>query len=80
MRHFEPISIPRPGDGADTRHEHVWIVFSTALREVCLMVECPECGAFGTVDDPTLEEWSAAFYAPETPYRWHDDARVTVRR
>lgn len=79
MRHIEPISGLRPGDGADARHEHHWVVFSTALQEVCLMLECAECGAFGTVDDPTKEEWSAAFSAPEEPYRWHDEARVTVR-
>jgi hypothetical protein len=58
---------------------HEWVVFSTALRDVCLMVQCVECGASGTVDDPTKEEWSEAFHAPTRPYRWDDDARVGVR-
>lgn len=61
----------------DTRtHEHEWVVFSTALKECCLMLQCVECGAMGTVDDPTSEEWSEAFHAPSKPYRWSDEARV----
>lgn len=61
------------------KHKHHWVVFSTALKQVCLMVQCVECGAYGTVDDPTAEEWKDGFFAPDHPYRWHDDARVTIK-
>jgi hypothetical protein len=79
MRYIEPVSGLLPGDGANARHEHHWVVFSTAIREVALLVGCAECGAFGTVDDPTPEEWAEAFDASLNPYRWHDGTRVTVR-
>ena len=58
---------------------HEWVVFSTALEQNCLMVQCVECGAMGTVDDPSAEEWAEAFHSPSRPYRWHDDLRVAVR-
>lgn len=59
--------------------KHEWVVFSTALNEGWLMLQCIECGVHATVDDPTVEEWSKAFHAPSTPYRWHDEARITLR-
>jgi hypothetical protein len=59
---------------------HEWVVFSTALDQGWLMVQCVTCGAMGTVNDPTEEEWAAAFHAPSTPYRWDDNSRVTLRR
>jgi hypothetical protein len=59
--------------------EHEWVVFSTALAEGWLMLQCIKCLAMATVDDPSEEEWSEAFYAPSTPYRWLDDSRVTIR-
>jgi hypothetical protein len=43
------------------------------------MLQCVECGEFGTVDDPSEEEWSEAFHAPAHPYPWHDESRITVR-
>ena len=43
------------------------------------MVQCVNCGTCGTVDDPDEQEWAEAFHAPSEPYRWDDDARVTVR-
>src|SRR5690349_11366664 len=58
---------------------HEWVVFSTALQDVCLMLECVSCGALGTVDDPSEEEWGEAFHAPDEPYGWPDKARVTIR-
>jgi hypothetical protein len=61
------------------KHEHEWVVFSTALQEGLLMLQCVECGAMGTVDDPTREEWAEAFHAPSRPYRWTEEARVHVR-
>lgn len=60
-------------------HGHEWVVYSTALQERWLMLQCAECGAMGTIDAPTTEEWSAAFHAPSRPYRWHDGTKVTVR-
>lgn len=59
---------------------HEWVVFSTATADVCLMLECVECGAFGTVDDPTKEEWSKSFTADEEPFLWEDNSRVTIRQ
>lgn len=58
---------------------HEWVVFSTALAEVWLMLQCVACGRMGTVEDPTTEEWSEAFHAPSRPYVWADAARVNVR-
>lgn len=65
--------------GALTCHDHEWAVFSTALLQRWLMVQCVHCGQHGTVDDPSPAEWSAAYRAPSAPYRWPDDARVTRR-
>jgi hypothetical protein len=59
--------------------QHEWVVFSTALQEVCLMVECVKCGVFGTVDDPTKDEWRRASSASSRPYGWAANERVTVR-
>lgn len=59
--------------------KHEWVVFGTAVTEVWIMVQCVECGAHGTVDVSTKEEWGAAFYADETPYQWEDNSRVTLR-
>ena len=36
-------------------------MFSTALQEGWLMVQCVECGLHGTVNDPTKEEWAGSF-------------------
>jgi hypothetical protein len=60
-------------------HGHEWVVYSTALREGWLMLQCVECGAMGTIDDPSPEEWSDAFHAPSRPYAWRDNTRVTDR-
>jgi hypothetical protein len=61
-------------------HEHEWVVFSTAIEDACLMLQCVECRLMGTVDDPTEEEWEDAFHAPSMPYRWSDEARVRLHR
>jgi len=58
--------------------EHEWMVFSTALTERCLLLGCSKCTASGSVDKPTKEEWSQAYYAPSNPYRWYDNSRVTM--
>lgn len=59
--------------------QHEWVVFSTALQEGWLMLQCVECGMMGTVENPTKEEWSEAFHAPSQPYRWYDDACVVIK-
>src|SRR4051812_23143733 len=58
---------------------HHWVVFSTALGEGWLMLQCVDCGLHGTVNDPTKKEWSKAFHAPSRPYRCHDGSGVQVR-
>jgi len=63
----------------ESLHAHEWVVFSTALADRCLMIQCVDCGVMGTVDDPTSEEWSAAFYALSKPYQWNDEARVIIQ-
>ncbi len=58
---------------------HEWVVFSTAINDGCLMLQCVMCGAHGSVDDPSADEWSEAFCAPSNPYRWMENHRVNVR-
>ncbi len=60
-------------------HEHEWVVFSTAINDCCLMLQCVKCGMMATVDDPSREEWNRAFYSPSRPYRWSEEARVRVQ-
>ena len=67
----------QPGLANDCVHE--WVVFSTVLEDRCLLLQCVECGAMGTVDDPSKDEWGEAFHAPSKPYRWIDESRVTVK-
>jgi hypothetical protein len=59
--------------------DHEWVVFSTAVDDQMLMVQCINCLAIGTVDDPSHAEWNEAFHAPSKPYRWDEGMRVTVR-
>jgi hypothetical protein len=47
-----------------------WWVFSTAVRDGVLMLECRLTGSFGIVRDPSRQEWSDAYHAPSKPYRW----------
>jgi hypothetical protein len=57
-------------------HDHEWVVYSTAMQEGWLMVQCVECLALGTIDEPSEEEWSAAFHAPSRARRdpsWTED-------
>lgn len=61
-------------------HQHEWVVFSTALQDRALMLECVSCRAFGVVKDPSSEEWAAGYHAPSAPYRWAENDRVTVIR
>jgi hypothetical protein len=43
------------------------------------MLQCTECGEFGTIDKPSKEEWCRAFDAPTHPYVWKDESRITLR-
>jgi hypothetical protein len=61
-------------------HAHEWVVFSTALEEHWLMLQCIGCGWHGVVEAPSAREWSQAFRAPSRPYRWYDEARVKIKR
>jgi hypothetical protein len=63
--------------GCEAGHE--WVVYSTAVTEVWLMLQCVACGLVGTVEDPSKEEWSEAFHAPSSPYRWRDGSRVVEK-
>jgi hypothetical protein len=59
-------------------HHHTWVVFSTALADGWLMLQCVDCGLHGTVEDPTSDEWRQAFRAPSRPYQWLDETRIVV--
>jgi hypothetical protein len=61
-----------------TCNTHEWIVFSTAVAERWLMVQCLHCGLHGTVNDPSKKEWTEAFDAPTKPYPWRDQTRVVI--
>jgi hypothetical protein len=56
---------------------HEWRVVSTASHPVCLELQCSSCGTYGTVDDPTADEWEEAFHAPSKPYPWTEPDRVS---
>src|SRR5262245_28043476 len=59
--------------------EHAWEVYSTArLPKPCLELQCNRCFVFGSVEDPSIEEWSRAFSAPSKSYLWYEPARVTI--
>jgi hypothetical protein len=59
--------------------KHEWVVFSSAIDENWLMLQCVCCGLHGTVRDPSLREWSKAFRAPSRPYRWTAEGRVHIQ-
>lgn len=70
---------PTANAGPEHEHAHEWVVFSTALGEGWLMLQCVECALHATVEDPSRGEWSQASRAPSKPYRWHDETRVVVQ-
>ena len=79
----ETLCIAQPLAAADLNRihscDHKWVVYSTALAEVWLMLKCLYCGAHGSVDYPTSEEWGEAFDAASNPYTWPAKSRVTIR-
>lgn len=68
---------PPRASGCDAGHE--WVVYSTALAERWLMIQCVECGLMGTIEEPSVEEWTEAYHAPSRPYRWLEQARVVQK-
>ena len=58
--------------------KHDWLVYSTAIAEKVLMVQCRNTGERGYVPSPTKEEWDAAYHAPSSPYPWKDNSRVVI--
>ena len=74
-QHFNERQLP----SRDNDHHHVWVVFSTALADGWLMLQCVDCGLHGTVEDPTSEEWGEAFHAPSRPFQWIDETRVVIK-
>ena len=61
-----------------TNPNHRWMVFSTATREVWLMLYCTKTGRTASVRDPSEREWSKAWSAPSKPYEWKDHSRVVI--
>lgn len=55
---------------------HIWFIYSTAVNDGVLLAKCFHCNSYGSVDNPTKEEWSKAFHAPSNPYRWYETDRV----
>jgi len=58
--------------------EHEWMVYSTAINQGCLELQCTKCALVGSVNDPTEDEWERAYYADEGPYPWKEIDRVEV--
>jgi len=56
--------------------KHSWWVYSTAIADGTLEVECLKCKALGAVYEPTSAEWSKAYDAPDCSYRWREPSRV----
>ncbi len=58
--------------------EHDWYVVSTVVSTVQLQTVCYDCMTFAVVNDPSAEEWSKAYEAPNNPYKWEDGSRVVI--
>ena len=56
--------------------EHDWVVYSTAVEDVVILVECAKCQARGYIAEFEPGEWHQAFWAPSFPYGWRDASRV----
>jgi len=68
----------RQSSSPNSDHHHTWVVFSTALGDGWIMLQCVDCGMHATVEDPTSEEWGQAFHAPSRPYQWLDETRIVI--
>ena len=56
---------------------HQWSVVGRMSRDDSLSLNCKHCGADGSVDDLSSEEWDKGYTAHFTPYSWSDITRVT---
>ena len=56
--------------------DHHWEVVGTVLSEVSLQTHCKRCALYGSVPNPSEEEWDRAFHAPDNPYDWDEPERV----
>lgn len=61
------------------KRKHRWIVFSTALSSGELMLACSRCDAYATVLPEDSAEWSAAYYAPSSPYLYRGNGKLKLR-
>jgi hypothetical protein len=59
-------------------NSHEFVVFSTEVSRVKLLVQCFHCQTVGTINDPSESEWARAFHAPSHPYPWRDSGRVEI--
>jgi hypothetical protein len=57
------------------QHEYVTLV-SSGGPPCRIVVECSHCGAIGTVENYTQDEWYAAGTAYRAPAPWTDNGRV----
>jgi hypothetical protein len=55
-----------------------WWVYSTAVGDGAILVENRSTGQRGIISHPTPDEWSDAFHAPSSPYRWLEPERIAV--
>lgn len=60
--------------------KHEWVVFSTAINDGYVIVQCCKCDTVGAIENPTKEEWADAYDAPSHPYHWSDNDRVTKQK
>jgi len=56
--------------------DHQWSVVACVLSDGSLDVQCDRCLLWGSVEDPTEEEWTKATRALENPYPWAEPERV----
>ena len=56
--------------------DHDWQVVCLITSEIALQTQCKRCSLYGSVSDPTEEEWAKGFGAPSNPYDWLEPQRV----
>ena len=54
---------------------HEFVTFSTCLGTREVMVQCVTCGAFGVIENPTSQEWAAAWQYVKVDGGW-----VTIKQ
>lgn len=56
--------------------DHEWDVVCGILNDVAIQVQCGKCATWGSVPDPSKEEWDKCAGAYDNPYRWEYPERV----